>query len=212
MLALNVGVFVLWQLALAWGPEAQAFMAANFLTSVEHLRAGFVWTLLTSEISHVNLAHLGFNLFAIWMFGRELEQLLGWRAFLHLYVAGAIVASLGHVLYGAVTGVAAPALGASGAAMAILMVSALLFPNRRLLLFFVIPVPALAAVGLFALIDVIGLVNPGDRIAHAAHLGGALYGLVYYRYRLGDYLRARLGRVGVVQMTDGGRGSSGAWM
>jgi membrane associated rhomboid family serine protease len=76
---------------------------------------------------------------------------------------------------------AAPALGASGAVSAIAVVFAAMFPRARLYVNFFIPLPAAVAVGLFLLIDLFGVLNPrADMIAHAAHLGGAAYGAVYW--------------------------------
>lgn len=200
-MALNVLVYVAWQFALG-DPLLEYFMSANFLVSWEHLQSGLVWTLLTSEFSHVSAAHLLFNLFALWMFGRDVEQMVGARGFMHLYIAGGVIASIGHALYGAVTGDMTPALGASGAAMSILVVSALVMPRRTLLLFFIIPLPAIVAVGGFVLIDIIGLLSPGgSMVAHAAHLGGAAYGAMYYHYRFLPYLKERVQRTGFVRVS-----------
>jgi membrane associated rhomboid family serine protease len=202
LIAVNILVFFAWiganGLFLTGSPDALQAMQDNFVVSSELVLQGRVWTLLTSEFSHNWFAHLFFNMFALWVFGRDVERVVGPRGFLHLYLAGGILASLGHVLYGVVMGTTVPALGASGAVMAVAVVSAFLFPNRVLLLFFVIPLPQFVAVGLFLLIDVAGMVSPqGDMIAHAAHLGGALYGWFYYRRHLRGYLEERLRELGL---------------
>lgn len=191
LLALNVGVFVLWQIAIASG--ATGFMESNFLVSGASVRSGRVWTLLTSAFSHNIVPHLAFNMLALWVFGADVERVVGARGFWHLYVVGGILASLGHVAYGLATGTPTPALGASGSVMAVAVVAAMLFPRRLLLLFFVIPMPQFMAVGLFILLDVVGALSPGaDMVAHAAHLGGALYGAIYVRWHLRGYLQERL--------------------
>lgn len=190
---LNVIVFAAWQGAVMAGPDELQWMNSNFLVSSDGLVSGALWTLLTSVISHASPLHLTFNMWGLWLFGREVEPLVGPRGFLHLYVAGGITASIGHVLYCFATGVSVPALGASGAVMAVAVVTAMLFPRRRVLLFFFIPMTLRTAVGLFVVMDVLGVFSPlPDRVAHAAHLGGALYGLLYARFRAGNYLRQRL--------------------
>ncbi|MCB9680421.1 MAG: rhomboid family intramembrane serine protease [Alphaproteobacteria bacterium] len=200
LMVINIAVFAVWQFfggAASLGLDRGLnLMTDHFLVSPASWADGRYWTLLTSAFSHASIAHLAFNLLALWVFGSEVERVVGARAFVHLYVAGGIVASLGHLLYCHVTGLTAPALGASGAVMAIAVVAALCFPRVILLLFFVLPVPQIIAVGLFVLLDIIGLFSPLDAtIAHAAHLGGALYGLVWFRFFLPGYVRARLDAV-----------------
>ena len=119
-------------------------------------------------------------MFGLWVFGRAILPLTGERGFVHLYAAGAIVASAGHLVYQYVSGSPAPALGASGSVMAIAVVYAALFPRNTLLVGFFLPMPAAMAVGLFILIDVAGMIGGRGGIAHAAHLGGVAYGLAYY--------------------------------
>lgn len=195
--AVNVVVFLAWQLMAANAGEAGiAWMSDHFLVSYTHVFGGRPWVLLTSAVSHVDLYHLLFNTLALWVFGRDVEAVVGGRGFLHLYVAGGLLASVGHVFYGLVIGDPTPALGASGSVMAVAVVFASLWPRRLLLLFFILPMTARTAVLLFILFDILGLVGAGvDRIAHAAHLGGALYGWLYYRNRLGPYLSQRLQRL-----------------
>lgn len=178
LVAVNVVVFVLWQLAR--GTILVGLMGQHFLVSVEAIAHYRVWTLLTSAFSHSSASHLLFNLIGLWVFGGDVGRALGSRALLHLYLAGAVAASVGHVLYGVVTGDGTPALGASGAVMALAVVFGALFPNRTLMINFFIPVPAALAVGIYLLLDVVGAFGGGGTVAHAAHLGGAAYGLAYW--------------------------------
>lgn len=207
--ALNIGVFVMWQVAYGLiGDVGAALMSTAFTTSADLVLSGAVWTLLGSAISHASFEHLFFNLFAMWLFGRDVERVVGSWGFVHLYVAGGVVASLGHVLFNLWSGIPVPALGASGSVMAIAVVSAMLYPNRLLLLFFFIPMRQITAVGLFVLMDLFGLLSPGrDAIAHGAHLGGALYGWLYYRHRLRHYLADQLATWRRQRARRGGQGS-----
>jgi membrane associated rhomboid family serine protease len=174
LVALNVAVFLAWQVL---GPSA--LMRAHFLVSADALLAGRVWTLLTSALSHADLGHLLFNLLALWLFGRIVEQIVGPAGFVGLYVVGGVVASVGHVAWGLLTGDPSPALGASGSVMAVAVTFAVLFPTQRLYLFLMVPMPAWFAVLLYVGLDLFGLFDARSTIAHAAHLGGAVTGLAY---------------------------------
>lgn len=183
LVGLNLLVYLAW-LAARDQPGALDFMAANFLVSLATIRAGYVWTLLTAEFSHMEFNHFIFNMLALWIFGRPTADALGpWR-FLQLYIVGGVVSSFGYLLYQALTnGGDVPSLGASGAIMAISVVFAAMYPRTRLLVFGVIPATAPVVVAGYAILDVFGLaVRGGDGIAHAAHLGGAAYGLAYWLY------------------------------
>ena len=189
LVALNVVVFLLWQ-ALGTSRAGALMLATHFLVSAESVRHGRVWTLLLAEFSHVDPAHLLFNMVGLWTFGRAVERALGPRRLLHVYVAGALAASLAYVAYALVVHSPAPSLGASGAVSAIAAVFACLYPRARLYLNFFIPLPAVVGVALFVAIDLVGVLGPKrDLVAHAAHLGGALYGFLYWLIALRPRLR-----------------------
>lgn len=174
LIALNLVAFLLWQLT-----PLQPFLLQHAAISGEALTAGRVWTLLTAAFSHIGLWHLLWNMLFLYWFGPDLEQLYGRRNFLVLYLGGALVASLAHAAWGLGVGPDVPGIGASGAVMAIVVVTALLFPQRTILLMFVIPVPLWLLACIKLLGDVSGLASGGSGIAHAAHLGGAAAGLAF---------------------------------
>ena len=188
ILGLNVLVFLAWQAA-AIVPGLGDFMLNNFLVSTTHLEHGHVWTLVTAAFSHSELWHLAINLFVLWSFGTVLEQLWGTRVFILFYLAAAVVSSLSHCLVSTffLGNSDISALGASGAVCGLLLAYALHFPRHRILLFGIVPVPALAGVLAFVGLDLWGLIAQGRGgglpIGHGAHLGGALAGaLIYYLY------------------------------
>ncbi|MEN0066624.1 MAG: rhomboid family intramembrane serine protease [Myxococcota bacterium] len=185
IIAANVAVFVAWQ-----RPELLMFMAKHFLVSVESVTNQRIWTLLTSEFSHRDAMHLFFNMFGLYVFGRPIGQVRGPWEVLQVYVVGAILASVAHVMFTGWFGDGVPALGASGAIMALAAYFGAMYPDRTLIVLF-FPMPAAAAVALFILVDVFGLATPGSPIAHAAHLGGAAYGLAYYQLVVEPQLRGR---------------------
>lgn len=203
ILGLNVVVFLLWQLALRssppvapWGPDALSApplllaLERSFWTSAVHLLHGRAWTLLTSAFSHMDILHLALNMMVLWGFGGILERLLGRARFTALYLTAAVFASLSHCVVSTLlmSQPAKAALGASGALSAVVLVYALLFPRHRILLFGVIPLPALTAALLFVALDLWGLAaqarGGGLPIGHGAHLGGTLMGFLWWAFDL----------------------------
>ena len=169
-------------------------MTENFLVSTLHLEHLRVWTLITAAFSHNELWHLALNMFVLWSFGTVLEHLWGTRVFVFVYLAAAVVASVSHcALSSFIMGRDdIPALGASGAISGLLLAYALHFPRHRILLFGIVPVPALAGVLAFVGLDLWGLIAQGRGgglpIGHGAHLGGALAGaLIYFLYLRATY-------------------------
>jgi membrane associated rhomboid family serine protease len=193
IIGLNVLVFLAWQAA-SYSPRIFDFMTENFLVSTFHLEHLHVWTLVTAAFSHNELWHLAINMFVLWSFGTVLEHLWGTRVFVLVYLAAAVVASVSHCAVSSfiIGKDNIPALGASGAVSGLLLAYALHFPRHRILLFGIVPVPALAGVLAFVGLDLWGLIAQGRGgglpIGHGAHLGGALAGaLIYYLYLRATY-------------------------
>jgi membrane associated rhomboid family serine protease len=188
IIGLNVLVFLAWQAASAL-PDLQRFMEANFLVSTLHIVHGRMWTLVTAAFSHSEIWHLAINMFVLWSFGTVLERMWGTRIFVFFYLAAAVISSISHC---AVSSFLMGrddifALGASGAVSGLLLAYALHFPRHKILLFGIVPVPALAGVLAFVGLDLWGLMMQGRGgglpIGHGAHLGGALAGaLMYFLY------------------------------
>lgn len=172
LLAINAVGFGLWW----WLGVNDPWLRTNLLVSDQLVFSGRVWTLLTSEFSHANPMHLLFNLLALWVFGRDVESVIGPMRFAMVYVLGGIAASSAHVVWNVLVSPGVPALGASGAVMAVAVLYGALFPTRTLMINFFLPVPAALAVGLYVVLDVLGVLQGGGSTAHAAHLGGAAVG------------------------------------
>lgn len=137
------------------------------------------WTLLSSMFLHGSGAHLLFNMYALLIFGGLIEQRIGSKRFLGVYLFAGLFAGILYSLFSSV-----PALGASGAIMAVLGLAIMLLPHLKVLFFFVFPMSLRTAGIIFALIDIVGLFNPHSGVAHLAHLGGLFVGLVYGYYLL----------------------------
>jgi rhomboid-like protein len=153
------------------------------------------WQILTHMFAHaaynVNLFgqpvggiifyHILFNMFALWMFGRILENLWGGKRFLIFYLACGLGAAAAHLAMQYFMGDENVAIGASGAVFGVLVAFAMTFPNTELYIMFIpIPIKAKWAVLGLILIDLFGGISKfsGDNVAHFAHLGGALTGFI----------------------------------
>lgn len=138
--------------------------------------------------------HLLFNMFALWMFGTMVENVWGPKRFLSYYLicgigAGVVqnVAQLvylsnfvGWVDWKVLANQVPPTVGASGAIYGLLAAYGYLFPDSRIYIYFLVPIKAKYFVMILMAISLIsGLSNnPGDNVAHFAHLGGAVVGLI----------------------------------
>jgi membrane associated rhomboid family serine protease len=168
-----VATFALWPIG--------HFSIAELNTTV-----GFkVWQLITSGFLHASLVHLGLNMYALYMFGSDVERTLGVRRYLALYFAAmisaactqlAVVSFAQHGIY--------PTVGASGAIFGILLAFGMLFPRRTLILLFPpIPMPAIVFVILYGAIELLhGLFGTEAGVAHFAHLGGMLGAYLVLRH------------------------------
>jgi rhomboid-like protein len=198
IVGVNVLVFAAWWVAQSIGdrwPSPQQIadgsgplvaMARHFLTSPFHLQHGWVDSVLLAGFSHIELFHILVNMFVLWSFGSLLERLWGLRMFVSFYLAALVFANLCHSAVSAwlLGDQMAFALGASGAVSGVLIAFSLMFPEQKILLFGIVPLPAWIAALLFVGLDVWGLIaqqaGGGLPIGHGAHLGGALAGLVFW--------------------------------
>jgi membrane associated rhomboid family serine protease len=152
-------------------------------------------TLITSMFMHGGFAHLFGNMLFLWIFGDNLEDALGHARYLVFYLATGVLAGLAHVLVTAALGAnpLIPCLGASGAISGVLGGYIVLFPHRRvrvLWLYSVMEVPALVAIGLwfvFQLVSGAGMLGgDGGGVAYGAHIGGFVAGVVLVKLFGGD--------------------------
>jgi membrane associated rhomboid family serine protease len=188
LLGANVAVFALEALS---GP---GFLATFALWPVGHFtvaqfesQVGFkLWQLITCGFLHANLLHLAINMYALWMFGSDVERAIGPRHYLTLYFASLLCSSatqLAVVSTMAPTG-AYPTVGASGAIFGILLAFGMLFPSRTIVLIFPpIPMPAIVFVIIYGLIELFsGIFGTQQGVAHFAHLGGMLGAYITLRH------------------------------
>lgn len=134
------------------------------------------YQLVTHMFAHASFFHILFNMYALWLFGAAMEKLWGTKKFLIFYFACGLAAGLAQMFLVPV----GAAIGASGAVMGMLGAYAFTYPNVQ---FFIIPFPfpikaKYLAIG-YAAIDLFGgVASTGDGIAHFAHLGGLVMGII----------------------------------
>ena len=192
-----------------YGIDVEALLGLHFFLADTFNPA----QLITYMFMHANFQHIFFNMFAVWMFGRVLEQVWGPRRFLFYYILCGIGAALIQegvyymeyvtdwsnytiVDYGG--GIVAPmqdflnklnTVGASGAVYAILLAFGMLFPNSQMFIFPIpFPVKAKYFVIGYAVLEMVLGITGSDGVAHFAHLGGMLFGfilIIYWRKKNG---------------------------
>jgi membrane associated rhomboid family serine protease len=186
LLVANGLVFALQQVAF------ESMMIKFALWPATHSQSPFApWQLLTYGFLHGNLTHIAFNMFGLWMFGRDLEWLWGPRRFLTYYLICVVGAGMIQLLVAATQGGLYPTVGASGGLFGLLLAYGLTFPNRIVVpLFPPIPMRAITFVVVFGLLELyLGLSGNAPGIANFAHLGGMLFGFLTLRYWRGQRRR-----------------------
>ena len=204
LLFVTVGVFVLQQLLNVFFPGSSPYYRSNtfmtdwFALSGEHFRAIKVWTIWTYSFLHSTSGffHIVGNMLGLFFIGRMIEPILGRSRFLGLYFSGALLGGILYLVFHLSNGF--PVIGASAAVLALLAFFCLLRPEQpiTLLLFFVLPVTVkpkwvfwvtlgISALGVFTseLPNLAGHNGPiSTQVAHSAHLGGMIAGILFYRY------------------------------
>lgn len=221
LLIINVLMYLATVVAEQRGVNLSAYLGLHLVTSENFNLA----QLVTYMFMHAGFSHLFFNMFAVWMFGRILEQVWGPKKFLVYYLVCGVGAG---VIQQVVTGIHcyfalqdvpadlvqllqtegaeamrqgknyvdatlggynamlnAPTVGASGAVYAILLGFGMIFPNQEMFVFpLPMPIKAKYFVMGYAAIELwSGLANnPADNVAHFAHLGGMIFGLLLILY------------------------------
>jgi membrane associated rhomboid family serine protease len=195
LLIANILAFVLQVTVLPLG------LYDYLVLSLAGLKHWYLWQLITFQFLHGGFLHLALNCWALYMFGREVEWVLGKPRFLALYFTSGVVGGLLHAFVALIWPqyFDSPVVGASAGIFGVVAAFAMFYPDRRLtlLLFFVIPVnmraKSLLWVSLTLTLLGIAFHNSyfGGNVAHAAHLGGILTGLAFNAGTSNSFLEAR---------------------
>ena len=212
LIIINVLLYLGTIVAQSYGIDLADYMGLHFFMADSFNPA----QLITYMFMHGGFTHLFFNMFAVWMFGRILEQVWGPKRFLFYYIACGIAAGLiqeivqfveykivlsGYTMVQTISGTIPMSeylnmmntVGASGAVYAILLAFGMLFPNQQLFIFpLPFPIKAKYFVIGYALIELYSgfANNPNDNVAHFAHLGGMIFGFIlimYWRKKNNDH-------------------------
>jgi membrane associated rhomboid family serine protease len=173
----------------------------------------YLWQLATYLFLHGGWFHIIFNLFALWMFGSDLEALWGGRKFLTYFFVTGIGAGIFDVVLNTIfrAGVPIFTIGCSGAIFGLLLAYGMLFPERVIYLYMIVPVKAKWFVVIIGAIEFFSSFSSGSGISHFAHLGGLLFGYLFmrgaalpFRWRLSyqDWRRAQTRKKFEVYMRD----------
>lgn len=138
------------------------------------------WQLVTYMFMHGGFGHLFFNMLALWMFGMELEYTWGSKKFLLFYLLCGVGAGIANLFIAPLFGQAAPTVGASGAVFGVLIAFGILYPDRPIYIYFLLPIKAKYFVAAYIGLELFtGVTGTSDGIAHVAHLGGAAVGFLF---------------------------------
>lgn len=211
LLIINVLCFFGMLVARRYGIDAENLLGLHFFLASDFKLA----QLISYMFMHANFQHIFFNMFAVWMFGRVLEQVWGPKRFLTYYLicgigAGLIQELVQYLEYAftlsnydsvdlGIAGGIVPmgeylnmmtTVGASGAVYGILLAFGMLFPNSQMFIFpLPFPIKAKYFVIGYAVLELFLGLSGGDGVAHFAHLGGMLFGLIliiYWRKKNGN--------------------------
>ncbi len=190
IIVVNVIVWVADFLVTAIMPEQESWLAANQAVHVGTLFHPWLWwQFLTAGFTHSphDVQHILWNMVALFFLGRDVEEAYGGKEFLRLYLVMVVFASLVWNVLGKLAGLpdGVAAIGASGAIAGVVVLYALNFPRRTLLLFFVIPVPAWLCGVLIVGWDMLGASGRAgaSNVAYSMHLAGAAFAFIYYQRR-----------------------------
>lgn len=211
LLIINVLCFFGMLVAKRYGIDVENLLGLHFFLASDFNLS----QLISYMFMHANFQHIFFNMFAVWMFGRVLEQVWGPKRFLTYYLICGIGAGLIQELvqyleyaftlsnYDSVNlGIAGgiipmeeylnmmTTVGASGAVYGILLAFGMLFPNSQMFIFpLPFPIKAKYFVIGYAVLELFLGLGGGDGVAHFAHLGGMFFGLIliiYWRKKNGN--------------------------
>lgn len=175
LIIINVGMYLLQIIT-----GSQERMIEIFGLSTETIWP-MIWQPITYMFMHGGIWHVAINMFVLWMFGTELENIWGKNEFLKYYFVTGVGSGIIWLLFN-IGGSNAILIGASGAIYGILMAYGLMFPNRIVYVYFLFPVKVKWFVIFIGAIAFISSMGTGSNISHLTHLSGMLIGYLYLRF------------------------------
>ncbi|XP_012495482.1 PREDICTED: presenilins-associated rhomboid-like protein, mitochondrial [Propithecus coquereli] len=177
IIAANVFVFCLWRV-----PSLQRTMIRYFTSNPAS--KVLCSPMLLSTFSHFSLLHMAANMYVLWSFSSSIVNILGQEQFMAVYLSAGVISNFVSYVCKVATGRYGPSLGASGAIMTVLAAVCTKIPEGRLAIIFLPMFTFTAGNALKAIIamDTVGMILGWKFFDHAAHLGGALFGIWYVTY------------------------------
>ena len=170
LLFANIGVFFL-QNTTGWITELMIFVPRLILVRP--------WTIITYMFLHAGLMHIAFNMMGLFFFGPRVEERLGSRTFLNLY----LISGISGALLSLVMGPSAAVLGASAAVFGVMLAFAWFWPDAPIHIYGIIPIKAKTLVIITTVLSLwSGLGGVRSNVAHFAHLGGYAGAFVYLKW------------------------------
>ncbi len=167
----------------------ESVLQESFALDRSAILKGQIWRLATYDLLHSTDGdvpwHLFFNMYLLYILGRKIVDVHSEREFLCMYMASAVASGAFYLLWGWITGEDHPAIGASGAVSAVLVVYAMRWPNDVWTFMYIVPVTAkwlailYAGMDAYPMLKQLGGHTDMTGVAHSAHLGGMLFGFLY---------------------------------
>jgi membrane associated rhomboid family serine protease len=177
LIVINCVVFVLQNFLRGDSVLVKDWLVASPEGIFQH---GRIWQLWTATFLHHDILHILWNMWFLWLFGREMESLYGSRDFLAFYLLAAGTSTLGWAVIQSATGENNLMWGASGAVMAVVTLYTLFYPRREILFFF-LPMPMWVLLAIYLVFPLFG---DNRRVAYEAHLMGAAFAFCYKQFDL----------------------------
>jgi membrane associated rhomboid family serine protease len=162
---------------------------AWFMLDPEAVLHGQVWRLTTYDFLHdrFGIWHILFNMYILYITGRDLEARRGSREFVAFYLVAGVISGAIFCLWSIFLGHVSPAIGASGAVSAVMIVYALTHPHEVWRIWGILPIPVWVIAALTVILDLHPMLLQlsgeafDDGVAHSAHIGGIVFGALYQR-------------------------------
>ena len=184
LIGANVVVFLAQTIAPSLGRNLDWYFGLRPADVLGQFR---LWQLASYMFLHAGLFHILFNMLALWMFGTELERIMGTRSFMRFYFVTGIGAGVLTVLFSLLPFAFARQLehsiviGASGAIYGLLLAYGMYFPDRPIYMYLVFPIPAKYFVAIMGAIAFYSSMTERGGVANATHLGGLLVAYVFLK-------------------------------
>jgi len=182
LLISNVAIFIVTFFAERVGASGPLILLK--LIPIAVVKDFFVWQLATYAFLHQGFGHIIWNMLALWMFGADIERVWGTRRFVQFYFfcavgAGICVVILNYLLpWG---NPSLPTIGSSGAIFGILLIYAIMFPDREILFGFLIPIKVKWFVTIIGAVAFLSSFGVNNGVSNFAHLGGLLFGYLFLK-------------------------------